>query len=116
MVSSDDHIEDLTIKIKEEVPHYLATVERNDLNLWKLYKPRPSREVTRTGFLTTVKLLHEFSEDKDEDETAARLLDPTDKISSEGPWPTRKIHVLVEVPPDHSRYEYRESSSSPLRW
>jgi hypothetical protein len=113
MVSSDGVIEDLTVKIKEK--SHLASIDPSELCVWKLHKPRPSKEVVRTGFLTTVKVLHELSEDEDENETAAWLLYPIDRISSEGPWPTRNIHVLVEVLPSHSRYEYRESMSSPLR-
>jgi hypothetical protein len=113
MVSSDDTIETLTIKIKERSRH-LARIDPSELYVWKLHKPRPSKEVIRTEFLTTVKLLLDPSKDENESETA-RLLEPTDKVSSEGPWPELNVHVLVEVPPDLSRNELSEPrESSPL--
>jgi hypothetical protein len=62
MVSSDGVIEDLTVKIKEK--SHLASIDPSELCVWKLHKPRPSKEVVRTGFLTTVKVLHELSEDE----------------------------------------------------
>jgi Crinkler effector protein N-terminal domain len=92
-VSSDDTIYALTVKIKENQLPLLADIPPNCLNVWKLYKPRSARDVIRPEFLTTVKLLHKPCEDE-----TARLLEPTNEILSEGPWPTRMIHVLVEVP------------------
>jgi hypothetical protein len=115
MVPPEGHVETLAVKIKQKEPDYLASVKPHHLGLWKLYKPRSSKDVIRTEFLTTVKFLHEPSEDEDNDETA-RLLDPTDLISSEGPWPTHRVHVLVKVPPDIHENEPSEPRESNSLW
>jgi hypothetical protein len=113
MVYPEANVEMLTVKIKAQSRH-LASIDPNELYVWKLHKPRSYKDVICTDFLTIVKLLYELPEDEDEDETA-QFLDPADRISLKGPWPEGMIHLLIQLPPDVSGNEPSEpSESSPL--
>jgi hypothetical protein len=93
MVSLEDLVEKIMAKIKAQSCH-LASIDSNELCVWKLHKPHSLKDVICTDFLMIVKLLYELPEDEDKDKTD-QFLDPADQFSLNGLWPENMIHLLV---------------------
>ncbi|KAG6894623.1 hypothetical protein C0992_005366 [Termitomyces sp. T32_za158] len=96
-LESDEYIYDLKEKVKNENENTLKNIDAAQLTVWKLCKPRPSRELT-PAFVVSIQYVDKRSESVHQDQTAFQLYGE-EIIGEQGPWPDDEvIHVLVQCP------------------
>ena len=77
--------------IKEKKASALNGIDADRLILWRLTKPQLPRAIRSKNFFEELGVLSEENGN-------IHILEPTAKISSEGPWPEGVVHVLAQLP------------------